>query len=579
MNRSPLLLRLMPAFRLFVLAASLFIVQPSSPVFAQDETEDQEAPPELMKQPIATIAVASVERLRTDIKHVMDVVDRADIYEAMEAALENVGDLKGMDQTKPVGAMIFLRAGFPPTPEVIGFIPVDDISDLTKTIELGPVLTKKVDENRYEIIGERGEFHVLLQHGFGFVTANPDLLENGFSNPAKLTRGLTSKFDIAASLNLDSIPSAMRDLFMTFVKAQANAEMQQRDDEPDGVYKLRRAQSENTLRGLTQVMDELEKLTIGFDANPEDSTLAVEIILDAQEDSVLAKQMKRMNSKRSYFDSLVTEDAPLTFSASFPIEAPDQETNKLALEGLEEILAIELADGSEGESSSAIKSMFEALQKTNSEGHLNLFLQFYGEPKGFVVVGGMKVEDGQNMAAGMKELLAKLQEDADIEIGTIELDYDTHRDIAFHYLGAKQVDEGGRRMFGDRVGVYAGVGRKTLWFAVGGDAALEKTKELMDKLVEDKGSRSRAKRPPFQLVFNMRQWLGLDEDGEGISHDAFADGGDRLAVDIRPTDDGMRIKVNMEAGFVRLIGMGAARRYDRRGERRESRGRGRRPGQ
>ncbi len=579
MNRSPFLSRVMSAFRLFVLAIGLLTLQPHLPAFAQDETEEEEAPPELMEKPIATIAVASVERLRGDIKHVFEVVDRADVYEAMESALTNVGDLKGMDQTKPFGAMVYLRAGFPPTPEVIGFVPVEDITDLTKTIEIGPVLTKKVDENRYEIIGERGEFHVLLQHGFGFITANADLLENGFSDPAKLTRGLTSKFDIAASLNLDSIPTGMRSLFMTFVKSQANAEMQQRDDEPDGVYKIRRAQSENTLRGLTQIMNELEKATIGFDANPEDSTLSIELILDAQEDSLMAKQLKRMNSKRSYFDPLVTEDAPLTFSASFPIEEPDQETNKLALEGLEELVAVELAEGSEAGNTPAITSLFRALHKTNEEAHLNMFLQFYGEPKGFVIVGGMKVEDGQDMAAGLKELLMKLQEDADLEIGKIELDYDTHRDITFHHFGFKQVDAGGRRMFGERVGLYAGVGRKTLWFAAGGDAALEKTKELMDKLVDEKGNRNRTRRPPFQLIFNMRQWLGLDEDGEGIQHEAFADGGDRLSVDMRPAANGMRIKANMDAGFVRLIGMGAAQGFDRRNERRESRGRGRRPGQ
>lgn len=573
MNHSPFLGRLAPAFRMFVLAIGLFAIQPLAPVMAQDEGEE-EPPPELMEKPIATIAVASVERLKSDIKHVFEVVDRADVYEALEGLLENVGDLNGLDQTKPVGVMLFLRAGIPPVPEPIGFVPVDDITDLTKTLELGPVVTKKVDENRYEIIGQRREFHVLLKHGFGFISANPEVLENNFADPTKLTRGLTSKFDIAASLNLDSIPKGMRSLFMSFVTAQANADMQQRDDEPDGVYKMRRAQSENTIRGLTQVMNELEKLTIGFDANPEDTTLSVEVIFDAQEDSLMAKQMNRISSQRSYFEPLITEDAPLTMSASFPIEEADQETNKMALEGLEETIATELADDPEAGNSPAITALFESLQKTNSEGHLNMFLQFYGEPKGFVIVGGAKVEDGQNMAAGLRELLARLQEDADIEIGKIELDYDTHRDITFHHLGVKQVDAGGRRMFGDNLGVYAGVGRKTLWFAVGGDAALEKTKELMDMLVEEKSNRSRVRKPPFQLIFNMRQWLGLDEDGEGIQHDAFADGGDRLSIDIRPTDNGMRIKANMEAGFVRLIGMGAAQRYDRRDEPRGRRGRG-----
>ena len=81
---------------------------------AAAEEENQNA---TMEKPIAMVAVSSVERLRSDIKYLFDVTGRPDIYETMEAGLENVGNLKGMDQTRPFGVMIFLRAGFPPAPE------------------------------------------------------------------------------------------------------------------------------------------------------------------------------------------------------------------------------------------------------------------------------------------------------------------------------------------------------------------------------------------------------------------------------------------------------------------------------
>lgn len=562
--------------RLFAFVAAFFMVLSQNPVIAQDEVEEEPAP-ELMEQPIATIAVASVERLKTDIKHVFDVSGRTEIYEMMEEGLANVGDLKGMDQTKPFGVMVFLRAGFPPTPEVVGFVPVEKIEDLTKTLEIGPVVTKKVSDSHYEIIGANREFHVKLQDGFAFIMNQPELMENDFPNPARSTKGITSKFDIAATLNLDSIPSGMRNLFMNFVKAQANADMQQRDDEPDGAYKIRRAQSSRMLDGLTQTMAELERLTIGIDANAEKSQLVLEVLLDAQEDSAMAKEMKRINGKRSHFDRLVSEEAPFSLSWSAPLEKRDIEQWTEMLAGGELLLAAELnKETDETELPPAVADMMQAIRDTVEDGHGNLFAQFYGEPGRFHIVGAVRVMGGRRMDAGFKYLLNLLKDDLDVEIGTVELDALKHNDVSFHRFVAKDADDAAA-VFGEQIGVYLGAGNRTVWFAVGGEAAIDKTKELMDILNEPQpANQARIRRAPFEMVFNFKQWLGLDEDGKGMLFDAFEEGGDRALIDIRPSEDGMRIRATVDEGYLRLIGMGIGRRFDRREERRANRERGRR---
>ena len=222
--------------------------------------------------------------------------------------------------------------------------------------------------------------------------------------------------------------------------------------------------------------------------------------------------------------------------------------------------------------------MFDALRDTVEEGHTNMFMQFYGEPGAFSIVGGLKLVGGKAVGGGIKDLLERLAADIDVEVGSVELDAESHNDISFHHIAAKDADEA-ERVFGDQLGVYIGADNRTLWFAIGGDAAFEKTTELMDILAEPKpANRKRTRRAPFQMIFNISQWLGLDEDGEGMVLDAFEDGGDRVTVDIRTTDDGMRIRAQAEEGVVRLLGMGIGRRFDRRGERR-NRGGGRgRPG-
>lgn len=558
--------------RLFAVASLFFAPLLSTPVLAQ-ETEDAEVA--TMDKPIGLLTFSSVERLKSDVKYLFDVSGRPDVYEALEGMMENVGDLKGMDQTKPFGAMVFLRSGFPPTPEVVGYFPVENIEDLLKTVELGPVVTRKVDgsDDRYEIIGVNQEFQVRLQNGYAFLGTNAELLDREFPDPSRYTRAMTAKYDIAATLNLDSIPPGMRELFMNVVKASLMSEMQQRDDEPTGQYKIRRANAQGTLEGLTQIMSELERFTIGADADPEKSNVSLELALDAQEDSKLAKEMKDINSKRSYFESLINEESPLTLSVSFPILEKDMERTKEMITGAELELTRELTDGApDGVLPEALAGMMQALRDTVDDGHMNMFMQFYGEPQQFVIVGGARLVGGENVAAGVRDLLTRLQEDLDVDFGRVELDAVNHKGIAFHHISTREVDEGGRRMFGEKLGVYVGVGPRTAWFAVGGESAMDKIKELMDVLAEPKpANRSRTRRAPFQLVFNMKQWLGLDDDGEGVQFDAFEEGGDRLTVDMQPTDDGMRIRLQMDEGFARLIGMSAARNYDRQQERRARR--------
>ncbi|MFK7818426.1 MAG: hypothetical protein AB8G99_06895, partial [Planctomycetaceae bacterium] len=155
-----------------------FVAAPCAPLMAQDEAEEDAPAPELIRSPIGTVVLSSVDQLRNELKHVFELSGQMQVYEAMEGAMKSAGDLKGMDQTKPLGAMLFLRNGFPPTPEVIGFVPVEKIEDLTKTIEMGPVVTKKVGDGHYEIIGIRGEFQVKLENGYAYIMRNKELMEN-----------------------------------------------------------------------------------------------------------------------------------------------------------------------------------------------------------------------------------------------------------------------------------------------------------------------------------------------------------------------------------------------------------------
>jgi hypothetical protein len=74
---------------------------------------------------------------------------------------------------------------------------------------------------------------------------------------------------------------------------------------------------------------------------------------------------------------------------------------------------------------------------------------------------------------------------------------------------------------------------------------------------------------PFQAVIRVSPWLQLppEEDDSAVerrefAEQAFTKDSDALRIDLRPTENGVRFRIQMDEGFIRLIGLGVARQID-----------------
>ena len=98
---------------------------------------------------------------------------------------------------------------------------MDNIADLLKTIELGPVKTKKVpgETNLYEIEGSPGKrstSNCKAAMRMSRTTSKPSTAN--LPDPGPLTKGLTTRYDLAVSINMDGIPKGMRTMFMDLLR-------------------------------------------------------------------------------------------------------------------------------------------------------------------------------------------------------------------------------------------------------------------------------------------------------------------------------------------------------------------------
>ena len=110
------------------------------------------------------------------------------------------------------------------------------------------------------------------------------------------------------------MPEVIKTTLLGTLRAQFNANMQQRDDEEDGPYKLRRNNEENTLEFLELLIAEGDRVTIGINASKENKNAILEVLFEAKASGKWAKALKKIDSRPSYFAPLIDEKAPLSLS-------------------------------------------------------------------------------------------------------------------------------------------------------------------------------------------------------------------------------------------------------------------------
>jgi hypothetical protein len=557
----------------FALLASV-LVSGVGTLSAQDAT-DETAP----AYPVVTVCVASVDRIMDNIGYVFGEVERPEIMDLIGAGLANVRDLEGLDRTKPGGLMIFVSEGLIPLPIPVGFLPVSDIGELGQTFTSMGAQLKPIpgEENRYELIPRRGPTSFLVVQGdYAFIGQNEESIDRTFASPEEFAGPLANRYDICASANLRKTPKAVRDLILLTIKNSAQASMQRRDDEPEAVYNLRRSQAEGNLHFVENILRDGEELTLGFKVDQTAKNASLELIVKATPNSAFAKELKEGIARPSYFAPAIDESVPLSGSISIIMDKQgrktmldlfnltEQESNR-GLVGIPKDTAVEDIPGQQ-----STRDLFDALRETIKEGHLDGFVQFFGEPgEKFVIVGGIRIVNAGAFGSGLSEVIEKASRtDANINV---ELGVDSYGDIVFHRLVSNNRNPRDKRMFGDESALYFGTDNQALWFAVGGDDAIPTLRAAIDRIAagNDSGLK-RGELAPFQVILNLTEWINInqsDRDQPGrfaaLALQAFeADGSDVARLDARTLKDGFRIRIQVENGFLRLLGLAIAGRID-----------------
>jgi hypothetical protein len=554
------------AFRLCLLA----VVAASLPVPSAKGADDESTS---IDYPLVVINAASVDRLRTNARFMFETAERPDMVDVVDKwTVTTLKELKGIDRTRPFGMMMYLPASFIGTPIGISYIPITNLDDALETIAYGRGTATPVDGKRgcHEIrYGESFVIRTRQIGGYLFLVGpdgNEETMEKNFPDPAKLTSRLSSQYDIAVSLQIKNVPPTMRALFLEYLKTSSQAELQQRDGEPESAYRLRRANGDSWLELIDRVVTQGEEFTIGGRMDPEARKAHIDFEIAGTSDSKLAKFFQDMAGKRTYFGNLLQNPSTFTMSASWLLSDKQRPLMANFFDAAKKDIGAETDKNNIDGAAKVMDPLFKVLMATADAGHVDLIVQLVGTEKGkFALVAGAKVIGNRNLPNQMTDLLQFVKDNArgNATIEKLEIGANEIESIPVHRLPVNPPDKPGQRMFGETAYLYIYPSPQAFWVAFGGDSAFDTLRDSVAQVALPQDPQQSRNRVPFLFVTHANNWLTVsDEENAGArafnkqARDSFKTNEDAMQIIVRPTDSGVRTRVEFEAGFIALMGRG-----------------------
>ncbi|MCE2796208.1 MAG: hypothetical protein LW816_12855 [Planctomyces sp.] len=508
----------------------LFCGLPFSVVQAQ--SDEPASPLQLIqegKRPLLTITFSGADRFMAKSKYIFEASEHSEVFGIIENFMkDSMNNLEGFNRGKPFGIMGYLPVAIPPLPEFVAFVPVDSVEAATKLVEKAPVvISKGSEEGQYEVIGPNRTFPVLMRDGYAFIPLGnqPDkkILERAFPDPADLLAGQAQEFDAAVRLDVESIPVATRTLLYGLINSGISTQLQQRDGEAEGAYRIRRTEGERGLAALKMLFMDCQKITFGVNISEEEQAVNLDMVIDAIKGSQMLKEMFSSTERPSYFIPLLDENAAVSVSISSLMADREKEAYGEMMEGFRMEVARLIEENKLGpvpDENSPIGQAMTAIQKTLQEGHMDIFAQFYRDSAGkLAIVWAGRVQDGEAINAGAMDVLTRLKDIEQVQnMGELQINAGEHHGVMLHRLNFAIQPPEAVAVFGDNVGMTMGMGATAIWGVIGGEESTATLKSVMDKLEEAQATAADQRTPPnFRVIINVNQLVEMAEIAREVS--------------------------------------------------------------
>ena len=288
---------------LFALLALVLVTSPLSQAFLS-EAKAQQA------EPVVIVSVAGSDELLGDILYLTETAGVGDFGRLM--ALMASPYTVTLNKQRPAGAFLTMQEQGPPTS--VSFLPVKNLDTLLANLE--PQIGKAEDAGNgvLEVAADRPQSLFLKEtDGWVFVSNDKANLAVVPENPVEILGGLNEKYTVAVQVDFAGIPASLRAMATEQIRRGFEQRLDEEMDE-DSAAAMREL-GPQAVQALVQLIDEADKLTLGWEVDAEEKTTYMDLEFTALEGTQLAAQMSLIKDSSSAFSGFVLPEAALTFHA------------------------------------------------------------------------------------------------------------------------------------------------------------------------------------------------------------------------------------------------------------------------
>jgi hypothetical protein len=441
--------------------AVLALVAAPAPAPAQAKPEN----------PTFVLRVRSLDTLFTSGQLLLEAVGKGQVLKQLDDLIKSkVGPkgLVGVDTRRPLGLYAHIGKDITDLKAVL-LIP---IADEKAFLELLDGLNFKT-ENKDGLYSVKQnvlplDIHFRFAHKYAYVTAlNPEALDPGsLIPPARLFAGKKTAA-LSLRLRVDQVPDMAKQILLQHLHGELDNVLEVKEK---GVGPAQQAFREQLVkeigRQLTSAVRDGQELTADVDVDAKSGVFTADVRMTARPGSLLATTIAKLGQGKSLFAGLLRDDAAMNLLVRHDL--PDK--LRSALGGLiAEAAKKSLAETSDEAKKKQIQQVIAALEPTFKAGELDLAFSLRGPGAGdrYTLVGGVKLKDGDKLAATLRELLQELPES---ERKNIKLDVEKAGGATIHELNlSRGFDAKAREMFGEGP-LYVAFRPDAAFFAMGEDS-------------------------------------------------------------------------------------------------------------
>lgn len=341
-----------------------------------------------------------------------------------------------------------------------------------------------------------------------------ELLEMELPAASFVTSSVSTSNDMGFDAWLDRVPVGIRQLGWNMLTAAAGTQLQQRDDEPETTYNMRRSSGDLGLALTKAVLFDIDNSSgwMRF-ASDDDDSLRGEFHIRARNNSELTKQLPAA-AGISQFAPILNDNAAATIHLCirFPEEAPAA----LLATGTWLQDAIDQHSNGDPAMMNAARVLSDTLSEISEHRNLELLTKIgWSQSSGGVFYGGVQVGQNPQLLHSLHHFMTHADGAEPNVADMIRLSEDDGRPMIQMSLPEAVVEtvaaEHGIRMSH----IYLIHEGSRLWFAAGAENA----KEILRQSIDQCNSRGLAYRTPLVTAkIDMDRWLNYpQEDPSGIA--------------------------------------------------------------